>query len=296
MDGEILDKGCMAGELPDDLIRGILYLLPAPDRARAGATCRRWHAVARAHPFLARVGGPDAVWSLHDHIALHAEDDQIILLAPGRYYEDVVVSRNVHIVGPRTAVLCGGTDPEPAPATLTLEAPVASVHGITIRRDAASGHCVIFRGGSRARLQHCLIEGRGRGRKETPIGVALLGRGTEPAIWRNVVRGTGDGICFTAETGGRAEGNEISECATAIFVSPHSKPVVRFNHCHDCSFGVRASARAVSSGDVGGNIFEPAEEGPPRVVVTPFGFAYAAGQAARGPPGGVHVHSIGDAG
>eukprot|EP00741_Cyanophora_paradoxa_P015437 tig00020875_g14900.t1 len=108
---------------------------------------------------------------------------QTIRLAPGRYYEQVRLDKNVRIVGPREAVLVWDKGP-----TILCKGPVSPrVEGITVRNSekhdtpSADFSAVSITDGSRAIFESCNISSL------CGNGVDVKGANTEPVLRWNVV-------------------------------------------------------------------------------------------------------------
>eukprot|EP00741_Cyanophora_paradoxa_P007862 tig00001222_g7606.t1 len=187
---------------------------------------------------------------------------QTIRLAPGVYNEQVVLDKEVHIIGPRGAVLDSQRSP-----TLRLTGPAApSVRGITIRCrglgplrirceghddvtiDCFSKYAVWIEGGSRALVEGCDIS--------SGDGVAVCGQGTAPTLRGNAVHDCGEAVFLFGDAArGVVEGNDVRGSAAASFaIDGGADPVVRGNRVRGHRGGVHVSA--TGRGTVEGNAFE----------------------------------------
>eukprot|EP00741_Cyanophora_paradoxa_P009939 tig00000157_g9628.t1 len=152
---------------------------------------------------------------------------QTIRLAPGRYKEEVVLGQDVHIVGPREAVLEWD-----GRFTLLCNTPTApSVKGITIRNTSllSESRAVMIRGGSQADVEGCDVScAKGD-------GILVRGEETAPKLRGNAVHDCGGaGIVFYRSAKGVAEANDVfGNGKTGIEIQTGADPVVRGNKAHD---------------------------------------------------------------
>eukprot|EP00741_Cyanophora_paradoxa_P009993 tig00000157_g9679.t1 len=178
-----------------------------------------------------------------------AKPGQTILLSPGRYYEQVVLDKDVSIVGPREAVLEWDQG-----VTLLCEDPAApSVKGITIRNAATKNSAVWIAGGSRAVVEGCNVFGAGLS------GIEVRDEGTAPTLRGNTVHDCGQaGILFHESAKGVAECNDVYGNGFGGFaIQTCAAPFVRGNKVHDgeaCGILVREKGRGTFLGnDIYGN-------------------------------------------
>eukprot|EP00741_Cyanophora_paradoxa_P007856 tig00001222_g7600.t1 len=157
---------------------------------------------------------------------------QTIRLAPGVYREQVVLDKEVHIVGPREAILewnngCGV-------ALLCTRPAAPSVQGITIRNTGSSSVAVQFSDGSRAVVEDCNVSSAG-------VGIEVRGEGTAPTLRDNAVHGCGFGGIYLHDSAeGVAEENDVyGNGGTGIAIWGRADPVVRGNRIHDQPHGIR---------------------------------------------------------
>eukprot|EP00741_Cyanophora_paradoxa_P009990 tig00000157_g9676.t1 len=183
------------------------------------------------------------------HAVRSAKPGQIILLGAGRFDEQVTLDKDVHIVGPREAVLeCSkGT-------TLRCKGPAApSVKGIAIRCTAPNSCAVWISGGSRAVVEGCDVSSSGLN------GIEVRDEGTAPTLRDNWVHDCGQaGILFHESSKGVAEANDVYGNGSAgIAIQTGADPVVRGNKVHDgkaAGIHVLESGRGtVEANDVYGN-------------------------------------------
>eukprot|EP00741_Cyanophora_paradoxa_P009989 tig00000157_g9675.t1 len=129
-----------------------------------------------------------------------AKPGQTIFLAPGRYNEQVTLDKDVHIVGPREAVLKWDQG-----STLKCTGPAApTVKGITIRCTAPKSCAVWITGGSRAVVEGCDVSSAGLN------GIEARDEGTTPTLRGNTVHDCGQaGILFHTLAKGVAEANDV---------------------------------------------------------------------------------------
>eukprot|EP00741_Cyanophora_paradoxa_P009927 tig00000157_g9616.t1 len=155
-----------------------------------------------------------------------AKPGQTVVLAPGRYKEQLVLDKDVRVVGPREAVL----EWDQGPATLVCEDPAApSVKGITIRNTAPKSGAVLIRRGSRAVVEGCDVSNA----REGISGVDVCDAGTAPILRGNIVHDCGVmGLCFYASAKGTAEGNDIYRNAgPGIGIMDNADVSVKGNRC-----------------------------------------------------------------
>eukprot|EP00741_Cyanophora_paradoxa_P009995 tig00000157_g9681.t1 len=154
-----------------------------------------------------------------------AKTGQTILLAPGRYYEQMTLDKDVRIVGPREAVLEWDQG-----VTLHCSSPAApSVKGITIRCSAPT-HCAVWiTDGSRAAVEGCDVSSAGLN------GIEVCDAGTASTLHGNAVHDCGAaGILFHESAKGVAEGNDVyGNASSGIQISDGADPVVLGNKVRD---------------------------------------------------------------
>eukprot|EP00741_Cyanophora_paradoxa_P025766 tig00000391_g24863.t1 len=174
---------------------------------------------------------------------------QTIRLAPGVYRQQLVLDKEVHVVGPREAVFKWDQGP-----TLHCKGPAApSVKGITIRNTARGETAVWITDGSRVFVEGCDVSSAGLS------GIFVSEEGTAPTMRGNVVHDCGGiGIFFHASAKGVAEGNDIYDIKVAgIQITSGADPIVRGNKVHDGKQGgifVNENGRGTVEGnDVYGN-------------------------------------------
>eukprot|EP00741_Cyanophora_paradoxa_P009882 tig00001694_g9572.t1 len=175
-----------------------------------------------------------------------AAPGQTIRLAPGLYREKVVLSRDVHLVGSREAVLELGE----APALTCAGTAAPSVRGISIRN---TGHwknftAVEIYGGSRALVEGCDVSSAG-------VGIQVKGEETAPTLRGNTVHSCCVGINFSSSAKGVAEGNDVhGNSEVGISIGDLADPVVRGNRIHDQKEGVAVYRNG--KGTIEGNTYE----------------------------------------
>eukprot|EP00741_Cyanophora_paradoxa_P017413 tig00020965_g16822.t1 len=188
---------------------------------------------------------------------VRAAPGQTIRLYPGWYKEELVLEKDVNIVGPREAVLeCNQG------VALHCAGPAApSVKGITIRgaglRDfpeTITGiPAVQITDGSRVLLEGCDVS------SSRYSGILVNGAETAPTLRGNVLHGCGRcGVAFQRSAKGVAEGNDVYGNALAgIKICTGADPIVRGNTVHDgklCGILVFKNGRGTVEGnDVYGN-------------------------------------------
>eukprot|EP00741_Cyanophora_paradoxa_P014486 tig00020801_g13970.t1 len=178
-----------------------------------------------------------------------ASPGQTVFVAPGRYYESVVLDKEVHLQGMRGTILesRGG---QPA---LVCRGPASpTVRGFTIVGRSKRDCAVLLTEGTRALLERCSVTSAG------PAGVEASGEGTAPTVRGNCVHDcTQSGIWVHGGAGGTLEGNDICRCAwSGVEITERADPVVRGNRIRDgLENGIMvAEARGtVEENDVYGN-------------------------------------------
>eukprot|EP00741_Cyanophora_paradoxa_P010031 tig00000157_g9717.t1 len=154
-----------------------------------------------------------------------AAPGQTIRVQPGRYKEQLVLDKAVHVVGPREAVLEWDQSP-----TLHCKGPVApSVKGITIRNTGPKNGTLWITGGSQAVVEGCDVSSAGMN------GIEVKDDGTAPTLRGNAVHDCGGaGIFFYTSAKGVAEGNDVyGNANSGIQISEGADPVVKGNKVHD---------------------------------------------------------------
>eukprot|EP00741_Cyanophora_paradoxa_P007444 tig00001128_g7199.t1 len=194
-----------------------------------------------------------------------ADAGQKIHLAAGVYKERVVLEKEVHIVGPREAILeSDGFEPTlhimikgPRPAAPTLR-------GITIRSRQSSavkiepaaavgtrrGEVPVEVTGSII-IEGCDIKG---GASKQSHGIYVLN--ASPVLRENLVHDSGGAaIWFFGASQGIAEGNDVfGNNEAGIVISERADPIVRANRIHDQKFAIVVNPGG--KGTIEGNHFE----------------------------------------
>eukprot|EP00741_Cyanophora_paradoxa_P010026 tig00000157_g9712.t1 len=180
---------------------------------------------------------------------VRAAPGQTVRVQPGRYKEQLVLDKDVHIHGSREAVLEWDQD-----VTLHCKGPAApSVKGITICNTAPEEPAVWITGGSRAIVEGCDVSSSGSS------GFQVKDKGTAPTLRGNAVHDCGGaGIIFHTSAKGVAEGNDVYGNVNAgIEIKTGADPVVKGNKVHDGKAGgifVNENGRGTVEGnDVYGN-------------------------------------------
>eukprot|EP00741_Cyanophora_paradoxa_P007160 tig00000123_g6929.t1 len=153
---------------------------------------------------------------------------QTIRLAPGLHREQVLLTKDVRIVGSRDAVLEWGRG-----TTLSFAgSAMPSVSGITIR--SIGDKCAVeIHARSRAVVEDCDVS-------SSAIGIYVRDEGTAPTLRRNVVHDCG-GVAFRFERQacGMAEGNDIyGNVGLGFLTVGGADPVIQGNRIHDQRFGI----------------------------------------------------------
>eukprot|EP00741_Cyanophora_paradoxa_P014820 tig00020825_g14296.t1 len=159
-----------------------------------------------------------------------ASPGDTVRLAPGRYVEDVLLDKDIRLIGPRTAVL--ESDQGDALTLRRRAAPV--VKGITIR--GTNGYALHISGGSRAVVEDCDIAVTSQ-----RSCVRVEGHYTAPVLRGNEVHDCpGYGVFFFGPASGVVEANDISGTngVGGVCVSTYAYPVIRKNKMHDLRVGI----------------------------------------------------------
>eukprot|EP00741_Cyanophora_paradoxa_P018852 tig00021098_g18198.t1 len=203
-----------------------------------------------------------------------AAPGQTIRLEPNWFKEQVVLDKEVHIVGPREAILEWD---EGFTLHCACKGPAApSVKGVTVRNSAPQAPAVWITEGSRAVVERCNVSSAGL------AGIEVHDEGTAPTLRENGVHDCGGGgIYFQSAAGGLAEGNgEAGTLASeggrgtvegndvhgnelaGVQIRQGADPVVRGNRIHDRDqqFGVYVNLGG--KGTLVNNVLERLGPGP----------------------------------
>eukprot|EP00741_Cyanophora_paradoxa_P017908 tig00021036_g17297.t1 len=155
-----------------------------------------------------------------------AAPGQVVIVQPGRYCEQLVLDRDVYVVGTRDAVLEWTED-------VTVDCIASArptLRGITIRGASTNDPAVFIGRGSRAVIEDCCIT------TAAMSCIEVRDQDTAPTIRSNIIRDSPcNGVFVHSGAAGTIEDNDISGCrAAAVLVQGRgTAPTFRSNRIHD---------------------------------------------------------------
>eukprot|EP00741_Cyanophora_paradoxa_P017909 tig00021036_g17298.t1 len=155
-----------------------------------------------------------------------AAPGQVVIVQPGRYCEQLVLDRDVYVVGTRDAVLEWTED-------VTVDCIASArptLRGVTIRGASTNDPAVFIGRGSRAVIEDCCIT------TAAMSCIEVRDQDTAPTIRSNIIRDSPcNGVFVHSGAAGTIEDNDISGCrAAAVLVQGRgTAPTFRSNRIHD---------------------------------------------------------------